>query len=72
MSFVRRLARHAQRLGDLLPGPPLVNRAFHRLALHAVRETSEADDCRDGSGRVFRGCRHGATLRNSRSVVNIG
>ena len=71
MSLVRRLARHAQRLGDLLPGPPLVNRAFHRLPLHAVRETSEPDDCRNGSGRVVRSGRHGGTVPGPPMSVNV-
>ena len=42
MSLVRRLARDAQRLGDLLPGPALVNCTFHRVTLHAVGQASEA------------------------------
>lgn len=72
MSLVSRLTRDAQGLGDLLPGPPLVNRAFDRLPLHAVRETSEPDDCRNGSGRVVRSGRHGGTVPAPPIAVNLG
>jgi len=53
VSFMGRLTRHAQRPGDLLPRPSVVNRAFHRIPLHAVGEPAEADDRRNRGGRVF-------------------
>ena len=72
MSLVRRLTGDAQGLSDLLPGPPLVNRAFHCLPLHVIGETSEADDCRNGSGGVFRCARHCDTIPVMQDLVNSG
>jgi hypothetical protein len=73
MSLVGCLARHPQRLGDLLPRPPFVNRAFHGIALHAVGETAEADDRRDRGGRVLgRGDHAGQdTLRTPRLSIYV-
>ena len=69
MSLVRRLARHPERLGDLLPRPALVNRTFHGLALHAVGESAETDDRRDrGGGILGRGCHAGTVAQGHRSV----
>ena len=62
MSFVRRLACHAQGLGDLLPRPSFVNRAFHRLALHAIGEPAQSQDCCDRGGGVIRRGWHARTL----------
>ena len=53
MSFVRRLAGHAQGLGDLLPRPSLVNRTLHGFAFHAVGEPSKTDDRRDREAQLL-------------------
>ncbi len=62
MSLVRRLACHAQRLGDLLPCPAIVNRTFHRLTLHPISEASEADHRGDRGGRVIGRGWHACTI----------
>ena len=71
MSLVGCLARHAQGLGDLLPRPLIVNRAFHRLPFHAVGELAESDDRRERGGGVIRGGRHADTLGEPRRSVNL-
>ncbi len=59
MSLVSGLASHAQGLCDLLPRPALVNRTFHRLALHAVGEPPKPDHSRNAA----------AGLRGSRACL---
>ncbi len=63
MSLMRRLARHAQRLCNLLPGPSLVNRTLHCLTLHPIRKSPEADDRRDRGSRVIEWSWHTSTIR---------
>lgn len=71
MPLVGRLARDAQCLGDLLPGPPFVNRTFHRFAFHAVGQPTEADDRRDRRSRVVWGGCHARTVLPPRPGVNF-
>ncbi len=71
MSLVSRLSCDAQCLGDLLPGPPFVNRTFHCLAFHAVGQPAEADDRRDRRSWIVRGGCHARTVVPSFSIVNL-
>ncbi len=75
VSLVCRLARNANRLRNLLPGPPSLDRKIDRLALHAIGESSQGDDGRQGGRRIIRPGRdligHARMLRCARGIVNV-
>jgi len=54
------LARDAERLGDVGPGPPLAQRALDLGVLDLVREPPQSDDRGEAVGRVLRDLVFGA------------
>jgi len=58
MSLVRRLTRHAQRLGDMPPRPALRGRRVDGVALHPVGKPPKGDDRGNRGGGIVRAAVH--------------